>query len=180
MYKTKYIKLYNGVHFGLNNVLCLILIWAFIHNADGRLTARSREVSSRKIRVYTIPIYLKFDRHLGNSAAEMPVNFQWYDHNNPQSCGFQTSWDLVVRRLLLSEKSPGLRDIGEIDRWQNLKARTVCIYYGLYWQMLCVRTYIHMIYSCDVYVCVRVLHWCIPCCYVLYMFGLRPAFNLCI
>ena len=31
---------------------------------------------SHKIRVWTFPITLKFDRHLGNSAAEMPVKFR--------------------------------------------------------------------------------------------------------
>ena len=30
---------------------------------------------SREIRVYTFPITPKFDRHLGNSAAKMPVEF---------------------------------------------------------------------------------------------------------
>ena len=31
---------------------------------------------SREIRVYTFPIALKFERHLGSSAAEMPIKFQ--------------------------------------------------------------------------------------------------------
>ena len=30
----------------------------------------------RDIRVWTIPIPLKFDRHIGSSAAEMPIKFQ--------------------------------------------------------------------------------------------------------
>ena len=31
---------------------------------------------SREIRVYTFPIALKLNKHLGSSAAEMPVKFQ--------------------------------------------------------------------------------------------------------
>ena len=50
--------------------------WASIHKADGLLIARSREVSSREIWVQSFPIVLKFDRHIDNSAAEMPVKFQ--------------------------------------------------------------------------------------------------------
>ena len=33
---------------------------------------------SRRIRVWTLPIVLKFDKHLGSSAAEVPVKFQIY------------------------------------------------------------------------------------------------------
>ena len=36
-----------------------------------RVTSRGRD-----IRVYTFPIAVKFDRHLGSSAAEMPIKFQ--------------------------------------------------------------------------------------------------------
>ena len=55
---------------------------------------------NREIRVYTFLIALKFDRHLGSAAAEMPVNFlQRCDHYNIQSSGFETSWDLAVRRV---------------------------------------------------------------------------------
>ena len=31
---------------------------------------------SRGIRIYTFPIALKFDCHIGNGAAEMPVKFE--------------------------------------------------------------------------------------------------------
>ena len=56
--------------------------------------------SSHGILVKTFPITLKFDSHLGSSAAEMPVKFQSdYDQYNIQSCGIDTSQDLVVRHL---------------------------------------------------------------------------------
>ena len=47
----------------LSHALQIEYTRVFIRYADGRLTARSHEVS-------------KFDRHLGSSAAEMPVKFQ--------------------------------------------------------------------------------------------------------
>ena len=52
---------------------------------------------SLEIHVYSFPIALKFDRHLGSIAA-CKISEQ-YDHYNIQSCGFETSCDLSVRRL---------------------------------------------------------------------------------
>ena len=49
---------------------------AFIHWADGRLTARSREVSKPRDSGLDFSIALKVNRHIGSSAAEMPVKFQ--------------------------------------------------------------------------------------------------------
>ena len=77
-------------------------IWASIHQADGRLTVRSRKVAKPRGLALDFSIALKFDRHLGSSAAEMPVKFQIserYDHYNIQSRGFETSRDWAVRRL---------------------------------------------------------------------------------
>ena len=54
---------------------------AFIHWADGRLTARSREVSKPRDSGLDFSIALKVNRHIGSSAAEMPVKFQ-SDLNN--------------------------------------------------------------------------------------------------
>ena len=50
--------------------------WASIHEAIGRLIARSREVSKPPDLGLDFPIALKFDRHLGSSPAEMPVKCQ--------------------------------------------------------------------------------------------------------
>ena len=55
---------------------------------------------SREIGCYNDRIALKFDRHLGSGAAEVPVKFHsnWPEKPNVESRGFETSRDLVVRR----------------------------------------------------------------------------------
>ena len=55
---------------------------------------------SREIRIVSSPIALKFDRHLGSTAIEMPVIFQ----SNTiiitsKSHDFETSRDFAVRRV---------------------------------------------------------------------------------
>ena len=54
---------------------CWIRPLASIHWAAGCLIANSREVSKHRDWVYTDRVALKFDRHLGSAAAEVPVNF---------------------------------------------------------------------------------------------------------
>ena len=49
---------------------------ASIHQVVRRLIANLVKSRSREIRVSTFPIALKFDRHIGSSATEMPVTFQ--------------------------------------------------------------------------------------------------------
>ena len=60
----------------------------YIHFLCG-YTCKSR---SREIRVYTFPSALKFDKHLGSSAAEMFVKF-------PQSDVIIITTNLVASRL---------------------------------------------------------------------------------
>ena len=56
----------------------------------------SREISSLNYR-----IALKFDRHIGSSAAEVPVKFQSNGSNSKyRSRGFETSRDFMIRRLI--------------------------------------------------------------------------------
>ena len=47
----------------------------------------------REIRVQTFPIALKFDKHIGNGAAEIPVKSQ-----SDTESGLETSRDLAIRR----------------------------------------------------------------------------------
>ena len=56
---------------------------------------------SLEIRVEYFPIALKFNRHLGSSAAKPNAcqTSERYDHYNIQSRGFETSRDLALRRL---------------------------------------------------------------------------------
>ena len=55
---------------------------------------------SREIGCYNDHITLKFDRHLGSTAAQGACQIsEWLEKSKPESCGFDTSQDLVVRRL---------------------------------------------------------------------------------
>ena len=56
---------------------------------------------SRKIRILTFPIALKFDRHAtGQQYCQDDCQIsERYNHYNIQSRGFETSRDLAVRRL---------------------------------------------------------------------------------
>ena len=58
-----------------------------------------REISqNRVICIYNCPITLKLDRHLRNSATDVPVKS---DDLNYQSCGFKTSQDVMLLDVLL-------------------------------------------------------------------------------
>ena len=62
-----------------------------------------RQISrSLEIGCYTDCIAPKFDRHVGNTAVEMPIKFQsdWKSliYNKSDSRGFETSRKLAVRR----------------------------------------------------------------------------------
>ena len=69
---------------------CPVGVWVIEQRAIiVSATVRSPTV---RIQVYTFPITLKFDRHLGSIS-------EWCNHYNIQSCGFKSSQDLAVRRL---------------------------------------------------------------------------------
>ena len=65
-----------------------------IHLAERRLTAKSR---TREIKCYNDRIALKFDKHLGSSAAEVLVKLQSdWKCLNPILAASETSGDLAV------------------------------------------------------------------------------------
>ena len=60
-------------------LLCYLCQFTNIRQDLYSLSGRTsyRKISrSRKIRIYTFSVALQFDRHLGSSAAEMPVKLQ--------------------------------------------------------------------------------------------------------
>ena len=62
---------------GLSGFRIFLLVRDFEISADGRLTARSREVSKpHEIGCYNDRIALASDKHLDSAAAEVPVRFQ--------------------------------------------------------------------------------------------------------
>ena len=59
---------------------------------------------SREIDIYTFIFALKFDGHIGSSAADMPVKFQ--SDINTQSRDFTRSWGKTSVRL--GNRDPGV------------------------------------------------------------------------
>ena len=75
-----------------------------------RLMLRSRESRSREIGSLIYHMALKFDRHFGTTAAEMPVKFQSdYKSCNYKykSCGFETyKWSYNKRSYQILKQGP--------------------------------------------------------------------------
>ena len=120
--------------------------WASIPQADGRLTTRSHEISSRKIWCCNDRIALNF----------FQASRQRLRKSQPESLGFDASQDYVVQRpssywidalvklIFVSERDP---DDNENDsdfrqNWRKLcsvrdeDARLVVLYVGLCWVLL--------------------------------------------
>ena len=93
-----YSRLFHG-HCNNHNLSTREVIWTSIHLADGRLTARSPEVSkprdscfglSKRFEIWHAPL-----QQCCRDACQISER---YDHHNTQSQGFDTSRYLTVRR----------------------------------------------------------------------------------
>ena len=99
--ETRYVYASEDIYFKLKMIyLTLYEVWVSIHQADERLTARSREAS--KVRDsclnFSNPSEIWQAPRQQCCRDACPIS-EWYNHYNTQSRGFETSWDLTVRRL---------------------------------------------------------------------------------
>ena len=102
--ETRYVYALEDIYFTLKMIyLTPYEVWVSTHQADERLTARSREAS--KVRDsclnFSNPSEIWQAPRQRCCRDACPIS-EWYNHYNVQSRGFETSWDLTVRRLTAS------------------------------------------------------------------------------
>ena len=87
-------------HQFLTDWCVFLLIWTMFPSPPGHLFTKRTDVlpqdlaksRSREIRIWTFPIALKFDRHLGSTAAEACQIPERYNHYNIQSHDDVIKW----------------------------------------------------------------------------------------